>query len=66
MALNKNISLRTKIFQKADLCWFRLISWPKVLLHMGQAKGRRPLCARRACTSRPCGDEKILAHFMHE
>ena len=23
----------------SDLCWFRLISWPKVLLHSSQAKG---------------------------
>ncbi len=46
------------------LCWFRLISWPKVLLQSSQAKGRRALgWERRACASRPCALEKSFSHY---
>ncbi len=46
------------------LCWFRLISCPKVLLQSSQAKGRRALgWERRACASRPCALEKSFSHY---
>ena len=48
------------------LCWLKLISWPKVLLHNSQAYGRLPLCDLLACTSNPCGVENIFSHLIHE
>lgn len=50
----------------AYLCWLKLTSAPKVLLHSSQANGLLPLCDLRECTSRPWEVGNILSHFMHE
>lgn len=39
------------------VCCSRLTEWPKVFPQTSQAKGRVPLCERRACTSSPWGVE---------